>query len=74
MSRELYDFLEKVPLTLLEAYIRERKDARRNGNKRYYDGLWNRAMHEKMRKELGWDKETYYLLKGSKELVRGARK
>ena len=33
-----------------------------------------RAMHEKMRKELGWDKETYYLLKGSKELVRGARK
>lgn len=26
MSRELYDFLEKVPLTLLEAYIRERKE------------------------------------------------
>ena len=33
-----------------------------------------RAMHEKMRKKLGWDRETYYLLKGSKELVKGARK
>ena len=34
----------------------------------------NRKKHENIRKSLGWSKEVYYLLEGSKKLVRGPRK